>query len=58
MAGPRSSTARDHLTVPRLSPLRAGPTCREALAEFCANVFKIEAPDRASLRAAEVIRCH
>ncbi len=37
-------TALDHLTVLDLSRVRAGPTCCRILADFGANVIKIEAP--------------
>ncbi len=39
------STALDHLRVLDLSRVRAGPTCCRVLADFGADVIKIEAPD-------------
>lgn len=43
---PRASTALQHLTVLDLSRVRAGPTCARQLADWGANVIKIEAPER------------
>ena len=45
MPRPRPSTALDHLTVLDLTRVRAGPTCCRVLADFGANVIKIEAPE-------------
>jgi formyl-CoA transferase len=42
----RASTALDHLTVLDLSRVRAGPTCARQLADWGANVIKVEAPER------------
>jgi formyl-CoA transferase len=42
----RASTALNHLTVLDLSRVRAGPTCARQLADWGANVIKIEAPER------------
>ena len=45
MTRPRPSTALDHLVVLDLTRVRAGPTCCRVLADFGANVIKIEAPE-------------
>jgi crotonobetainyl-CoA:carnitine CoA-transferase CaiB-like acyl-CoA transferase len=45
MTRPSPSTALDHLRVLDLSRVRAGPTCCRVLADFGADVIKIEAPD-------------
>ena len=37
--------ARSHITVRDLTRVRAGPSCCRVLADFCANVIKIDAPD-------------
>jgi len=42
----RASTALSQLTVLDLSRVRAGPTCARQLADWGANVIKIEAPER------------
>lgn len=44
MSRPRPSTALDHLKVLDLTRVRAGPTCCRVLADFGADVVKIEAP--------------
>lgn len=43
---PRASTALSRFTVLDLSRVRAGPTCARQLADWGANVVKIEAPTR------------
>jgi formyl-CoA transferase len=43
---PRASTALARFTVLDLSRVRAGPTCARQLADWGANVIKIEAPER------------
>ncbi len=43
---PRASTALSRFTVLDLSRVRAGPTCVRQLADWGANVIKIEAPER------------
>jgi formyl-CoA transferase len=43
---PRASTALSRFTVLDLSRVRAGPTCARQLADWGANVIKIEAPER------------
>ena len=45
MPRPNPSSALDHLTVLDLTRVRAGPTCCRVLADFGANVIKIEAPE-------------
>ncbi len=42
----RTSTALSRFTVLDLSRVRAGPTCARQLADWGANVIKIEAPER------------
>jgi formyl-CoA transferase len=46
MAFPRASQALSRFTVLDLSRVRAGPTCARQLADWGANVIKIEAPER------------
>jgi formyl-CoA transferase len=46
MPFPRASQALAHLTVLDLTRVRAGPTCVRQLADWGANVIKIEAPER------------
>ena len=43
---PRASAALARFTVLDLSRVRAGPTCARQLADWGANVIKIEAPER------------
>ena len=43
---PRASSALSRFTVLDLTRVRAGPTCARQLADWGANVIKIEAPER------------
>jgi crotonobetainyl-CoA:carnitine CoA-transferase CaiB-like acyl-CoA transferase len=45
MAVPQASTALERFTVLDLSRVRAGPTCARQLADWGANVIKVEAPE-------------
>jgi crotonobetainyl-CoA:carnitine CoA-transferase CaiB-like acyl-CoA transferase len=45
MAAPRASTALARFTVLDLSRVRAGPTCVRQLADWGANVIKVEVPE-------------
>ena len=45
MAAPRASTALARFTVLDLSRVRAGPTCVRQLADWGANVVKVEVPE-------------
>lgn len=44
MTGPPDSSALSHLRVLDLTRARAGPTCCRILADFGADVLKIDAP--------------
>ena len=44
MTGPAGSSALSHLRVLDLTRARAGPTCCRILADFGADVLKIDAP--------------
>ena len=47
-----ASTALSHLVVLDLSRVRAGPTCVRQLADFGADVIKIEAPQAEAMSGA------
>ncbi|MFZ1989079.1 MAG: CoA transferase [Alphaproteobacteria bacterium] len=45
MMFPRASTALNHITVLDLTRVRSGPTCVRQLADWGANVIKVEMPE-------------